>query len=152
MNVDDLIAFSAPKLQASLTGSFFVDYAQRILVEGYTLKSHFKSLLSASAQSNVARHTNIVYFHRQNRTTLSAFEFTFTHTRFRPWGWRIPPACSSCRSPRPWSKPIKQGTTLIFVCNQEGCRGTLRFSRPDDVDMVGENVNGGRWMVKERLI
>lgn len=152
MKVDDLVAFSARKLQVSLTATFFVDYAQRVLLEGYTLHSHFKSLLTASAQSNVARHTNLVYVRRKTHGKLDACEFVFTHPIFRPWGCRIPSSCPSCKSPCSWSKPIKQGQCIIFVCTREDCRGTCRFKKPDDAEMVGSNVNGGRWMIKKCAI
>lgn len=152
MKVDDLVAFSATKLQPSLTSTFFVDYAQRVLVEGYPLQGHFKSILTTSTQSNVACHTNLVYFQRQKRAKLDASEFIFTHSVIRPWGHRVPSICSSCKSPRPWSKPIKQGHTIIFVCTREGCRGTCRFTKPDNVEMLGTTVNGGQWMVKKRSV
>lgn len=152
MKLDELVAFSAPQLQTSLTCGFFLDYAQRVLIEGYTLESDFKSLLVATSQSNFARHTNLVYFRRQDRSKVNALEFTFTHPTLRPWGFRIPTTCSLCQSPRPWSKPIKQGTTIIFVCKLTGCKGMCRFAKPDDMEMLGPPSNGGRWMVKDRLI
>jgi hypothetical protein len=152
MTLDEIVAFSAPQFQASLTCTFFIDYAQRILIEGYNLESEFKSLLAASSQSNVSRHTNLVYLKRQGPSKVDALEFTFTHSIIRPWGHRIPSACPLCKSPRSWSKPIKQGSAIIFVCKQTGCKGTCRFTKPDGVELLGPHVNGGRWMVKERSI
>ena len=149
MKVDELVAFSAPQLQVSLTCGFFMDYAQRILVEGYTLNGNFKALLAATAQSNLARHTNLVYFSCQSQGKLTIIEFIFSHPIFRPWGFRIPPACPRCKSARPWSKPITQSSSIIFVCTREGCKASCRFKKPDDVEVLNANVNGGRWMARK---
>ena len=152
IKVDELVAFCATQLQVSLTCTFFVDYAQRVLLEGFSLESHFKSLLNASSQSNVARHTNIMYIRHHNRSQMQVVKFIFTHPVIRPWGERLPSACSLCKSPRPWSKPVKQGNAIVYVCQRKGCRGVCRFMKPDDVEMLGPRVNSGRWMIVKEFI
>ena len=147
------MAFSALQLQFSLTCPFFLDYAQRVLVEGYSLHTDFKALLTATSQSNFARHTNLMYFQRQaGSLKLEVSEFNFSHPTFRPWGFRIPASCPECKSPRSWGKPIKQGSSIIFVCHRTGCKGICRFGKPEGIQLLDTNVNGGRWMVKKYLV
>jgi hypothetical protein len=45
LNINDFIAFTAAKFHAALTTSFFIDYAQRILIEGFELRSLLDNML-----------------------------------------------------------------------------------------------------------
>jgi len=51
LNLNHLIAFTAPEFQAILTISFFVDFTQRILIEGFDLNPSFRAILNATNQS-----------------------------------------------------------------------------------------------------
>lgn len=148
-NINDLIAFTAPELHASLAVGFFVDYTQCMVMEGFALKTAFKSILATAAQSNFSRHTNIVHVYpEENVSTLSANKYIFSHPKLRPWGERLPIACNSCGLPHSWSDPIRHSSTIIFNCIRHGCPGVCRFPKPEDITFVGHDVNGGRWMVK----
>ena len=76
---------------------FLLDYAQRVLIEGFTLEDSFEAILSSTAHANLARHSTIVRFFPQTLTvplplglttvhhaTIQANEYIFAHERLRP--------------------------------------------------------------------
>jgi len=128
----------------------FLDYAQRTLIEGFELSRNFATILSTTSISCIARHTSIAHF-RLGPNSITIKEYIWSHEDFCPWGHRLPPACPSCHSPRPYGKSIKQETTLIFVCGYSNCRGRLRFDKPDGV-VFGNRDGGGKWLIKEQMM
>ena len=147
MAFNDLVAFTAPQLQASLTSSFFVDFAQRVLVEGFSLEKSFSTMLAATSQSNLARHTNVVHIHATpGNSDLDGQDFIFSHPKLRPWGNRLPPSCPRCKSPRSWSSPVCQDKAIVFLCNRDKCKEKCRFVKPEGYELSKVKVSGGRWM------
>ena len=151
--IDNLVAFTAPEFHADLTVSFFVDYAQHVLVEGFELSTSFKALLIASSQSNLARHTNIIYVHFKDGCFSEAKEYVFSHEKWRPWGHRLPPSCPECYSPESWKDPVKSKSTYIFNCRSDKCKGVCLFDKPEGFEpFVGDSVSGGRWLVRKYIL
>lgn len=151
--IDDLLAFTAPEFHADLTVSFFVDYAQRVLVEGFELSASFKALLTASSQSNLPRHTNIVYVNFEDGHLSEAKEYVFSHEQWRPWGHRLPPSCPICSSPECWKDPVKSKSTYIFNCRSDKCAGVCLFDKQEGFEpLPGDSVAGGRWLVREYIL
>lgn len=149
VSVNDLVAFSAPEFHAGLTVGFFVDYAQRVLIEGFSLRPSFKQILTATSQSALGRHTNIVHVHRDAETSaFLAWAYVFTHVQWRPWGNRLPIACPECQSPQAWAQAGKQGSTYLYACRWKGCKGKCAFRKPEGYELYSQDVNGGRWMQK----
>jgi len=153
LNINNLVAFTAPQLHAVLTAGFFIDYAQRTLVEGFTLEKSFRAILAATSQSNLARHTNVVHvYSNDDCSALRVFQYVFIHPKFRPWGQRLPPSCSICKSPRSWSLRSSKNETVVFKCKKKNCKGFCQFVRPDGYEMGKANVNGGHWMHKSYAV
>lgn len=85
MKIDDLVVFTAPEFQATLTLGLFVDYSQRVLIEGFSLYESLQAILTATAQSNFARHTNMMIIHRDEGLSIfSITHYFFTHAVLRP--------------------------------------------------------------------
>ena len=151
LNINNFIAFTAAEFHAALTNSFFIYYAQCILIEGFELRSSLNNILTATSQSPLGQHTNLVSIHRDAQTSaLEAVELIFTHTTWHPWGSRLPASCPKCSSPQCWSKPDKSGSTYIYSCRRSGCSGTCSFQKPVGFELHSSSVNGGCWM--ERAI
>jgi hypothetical protein len=151
MSINDLMAFTAIEFHAALIAPFFIDFAHRILIEGFDLAPSMKHILTATAQSSVSRHTNIVLMHR-NPSTLSIAStlYVFTHPKWCPWGQRLPPACPTCGSPHSWSGKVKKGSTYSFVCRYISCTGgSCSFDKPEGFELFTDDMNGGRWMKKD---
>ena len=77
--INRTIAFGAPQLHATLLVPFFLDYTQRVLVEGFKPEESFKSILSATAHASIACHSSIVYMELNDNCTVNAGELIFTH-------------------------------------------------------------------------
>lgn len=150
MSFDNIIAFTAVEFHAALTTPFFIDFTNRILVEGFDLASSMKHILTATAQSSVARHTNILLMHRvSGSSSIASTLYVFTHPRWRPWGHRLSPACPVCASPHSWSNEVRTGSTYSFACRYPFCRGSCSFDKPDGFELYTDDVKGGRWMKKD---
>lgn len=151
--VDDTVVFTVPELQSSLTCGLFIDYAQRTLVEGFTLGSSFDAILSATCQSNFPRHTNLVHVERKDGSKpLKILYYIYTHSLIRPWGHHLPASCPSCKSPRSWARPTDHKGSLSFVCKRKNCKHVCRFPKPKGVVLLGKEISGGRWMSVENLV
>ena len=68
LNINNFIMFTAAKFHAALTTSFFIDYVQCILIEGFELFSLLDNILTATSQSPLGRHTNLVSIHHDAQT------------------------------------------------------------------------------------
>jgi hypothetical protein len=151
LSFNDMVSFTAPELHATLTVSFFVDFTQRVLVEGFPLCTSFKAILTATSQSFLARHTNVVYIrHSDDGSKLCIERYTFTHPKWCPWGHQLPLACPGCSSPCPWTDPQTTGSTIPFTCRFDSCTTKCHFQRPDNLRFVGGDMSGGRWMIDEQ--
>jgi len=58
---NNLLAFSATELCPVLIAPFFLNFAQRVLVEGYNLQFSMKSILAGISKFQLVRHTDIVH-------------------------------------------------------------------------------------------
>jgi hypothetical protein len=152
MAVDELVAFTAPEFHAVLTTSFFVDFAYRVLIEGFSLSYSFKPMLAACSQSSLARHTSIVHVHFENGGIAYSKEYVFSHEKWRPWGYRLPASCNGCSSPLSWKDPVKSKSTYIFNCRNVDCREVCSFEKPPHFVPFSSDVAGGRWMVRDYVI
>ena len=151
LNINNFIAFTAAEFYAALTTLFFIDYAQRILIEGFELCSSLDNILRATSQSPLGRHTNLVSIHHDAQTSaLEAVKLIFTHTTWRLWGSHLPASCPKCSSPQCWLKPTKSGSTYVYSCRRSGCSGPCSFQKPAGFELQSSSVNGGCWM--ERAI
>jgi len=146
---DNLIAFTAAEFHPALIAPFFIDFAHRVLLEGFDLAQSMKQMLTATVQSPVARHTNIILLHRDDDNSLASTLYVFTHPTWRPWGQRLPPACPECASPHSWSDAVRKYSTYSFSCRYEKCSGSCSFSKPEGFELYTPEMKGGRWMKKE---
>jgi hypothetical protein len=150
MLFDNVIAFTAVEFHVAFVVPFFVDFTHRILIEGFDLALSVKHMLTAVAQSSVARHTNIIFMHRNPRTSsVTSTLYVFTHPSWRPWGEHLPPACPTCASPHSWANVVKKGSTYSFACRYGSCTASCSFDKPEGFELFTEPVNGGRWMKKD---
>jgi hypothetical protein len=148
MDLDNIVAFTATQFQPVLTTAFFIDYAQRVLIEGFALEKAFDAMLTASSQSNIARHTGVVHIHREDGASLQVWEYKFAHNKFRPWGNNLPGSCPTCGSPQSWGRPVTQKEALVFSCKFKKCKGRCRFVKPEGFERLKGSVNGGSWLCK----
>jgi hypothetical protein len=147
--INDMVTLTAPQLHPSLTSHFFIDYTMRVVIEGFSLKSSFRSLLTASSQSNLSRHVDIVHlYYGQKDSKVFTDSYVFSHPKLRPWGQWLPISCPSCSSLHSWSDPTRNQSTIIFACKRPNCSALCTFRKPEGVELVGKEVNEGRWMVK----
>jgi hypothetical protein len=153
MFIDNLVAFTATEFQYALVTPFLVDFTHRILIEGFNVVPSMKHILTAIAQSSIARHTNVVLMHLNTATSsIASTLYVFTHPKWRPWGQRLPPACSVCASPHSWSDEIRKGSTYSFICRYPKCTGTCSFDRLSGFKLFMPDMSAGRWMKKEYVL
>ena len=117
MSFDNIITFTALEFHAALTTLFFIDFMHRILVEGFDVASSMKHILTAVAQSSLARHTNILLMHCvPGSLSIASTLYVFTNPRWHPWGHCLSPTCPVCASLHTWSNEFKKGPTYSFAC------------------------------------
>ena len=152
-SINHLVGFTAAQLHAALITPFFVEFTQRVLVEGYRLGPSMKYILASTSMSNLPHHTNIIYIQYDvDTSSLTSTIHVFTHPKWRPWGNRLSAACPKCSSPHSWSDVVKQGSTYTYNCRRYGCPGSCSFPKPEGFELSNIEVNGGRWMQKEYMV
>ena len=165
LSLSQMVCFTAKELQSTLLVSFFADYTQRVLVKSYPLEETLHTILSATAHTTIGRHTSIIYLRPKNvkiplpvgapvveHKGLQATEYFFAHEKLRPWGVALPIACSKCFCPRPWSKPVKEKSNIIFFCRYKSCRNQIRFPARQGAQVYGGSLGSGKWMSVKRNI
>lgn len=114
----DTIAFTASGLQSTMTASFFLEYAQSVVLEGFPTRNVLQSLLSSSRA--LTRHSNIVHMvttKKDNQLLLKAYKLIWSHKTIRPNGYNLPFQCAACRSIGSWQcEPASKDGLIAAVC------------------------------------
>lgn len=160
VHAKEVIAFSSAGLIPTLTNTFWLDFASRVLLEGFGLRQALPYMLSATSTSCFVRHTNLVYAQvpRDKSKPVVCAEYIWTHPVLRPFGRRLPANCVECGCMSSFGKPIKltpktAATTYVFVCqgrDTEGkaCLHELSIEPIEGFEPYGQSQNGARWMVR----
>lgn len=159
IHATEAIAFSSAKLIPVLTNTFWLEFANRVLVEGFSLQQALPYMLSASSTSTVVRHTNLIYVRipTGKQQPVVCTDFIWTHPEFRPFGRHLPANCPSCACIASFGRPIrltpKGGSKYVFVCNGrnthgEPCEHELTVQPMEGFQPYGQAQNGARWMSK----
>ena len=142
-----MFTFGATHLQAVLTVPFFMNFAQRVLLEGMQLTEH--NIGTVFDQSMfLARHTPIWFFwHSDLNDNFTLDKYDWMHLTMRPHGHDIGLQCPHCGSlsSRDGSFTNGEGSDIVVVCSKIGCTWLQCFRVPrGDVKVLtlGEN---GRW-------
>ena len=140
-----MFAFSAPQLQAVLTVPFFMNFAQRILIERTDLNdSNVGTILEQSVF--LARHTPIWMFSRALVSVPFKINvYQWTHLTMRPHGKDIGiqcPGCGSLSSRK--GREAADKSSIIIVCKKPECKWSKTFPAPLGVERLklGEK---GQW-------
>ncbi|KZP12665.1 hypothetical protein FIBSPDRAFT_898039 [Athelia psychrophila] len=130
VHAKEVIAFSSAGLIPTLTNTFWLDFASRVLLEGFGLRQALPYMLSATSTSCFVRHTNLVYAQvpRDKSKPVVCAEYIWTHPVLRPFGRRLPANCVECGCMSSFGKPIKltpktAATTYVFVCQGRDTEG-----------------------------
>ena len=113
----DTIAFTASGLQSTMTASFFLEYAQSVVLEGFSTRNVLQSLLSSSRA--LTRHSNIVHIattKKDNQFSMKAYRLVWSHKTIRPNGYSLLAQCSVCKSIGSWQ------------CEAAGKDGSIRVA------------------------
>lgn len=160
VNATEAIAFCSPGLIPTLTNGFWLDFANRVLIENFRLKDALPQLLAATSTAAFVRHTNLLYVRipRSKDQPVMSWEYVWSHPDFRPFGRRLPANCVKCGCLNSFGSPIKltprTGTTYIFSCSGKDtsgqpCRAELTAEPMDGFEPFGQSQNRARWMVKK---
>ncbi|KZP05417.1 hypothetical protein FIBSPDRAFT_967284 [Athelia psychrophila] len=153
VHANEAIAFSSPGLIPTLTNVFWLDFAIRVLIEGYSLDKALPYMLTATSTSSFVRHTNLLYVRistSQPKAALSS-EFVWTHPELRPFGRRLPANCAECGCIDTFGSPIKltpkAGSKYVFICkgyDTEGnrCLHELAVEPMEGFETYGKSQNG----------
>lgn len=158
-----MIAFTADAFHASLATPFFVDMTQKVLVEGFDLSDAFLHILASTSSSQMARHTNVFYMQNGgSKRPCTIQQFVWSHENERPFGRRLPSACSSCFCPRSWDKPVKvssvgKPTVYKFRCRYtdkagKRCEKVVEARPMEGFEPTGAKSGHSRWMVRKTVL
>lgn len=157
IHATEAIAFSSPKLVPSLTNPFWLEFSQRVLVEGFPLQQALTHMLATTSTSPFVRHTNLLYARIPQLTTepVVCYDYVWTHPEFRPFGHRLPVNCPGCGCIDTFGPPRKQtpasGTKYTFQCRGHKidaslCQHQIVVVPMDGFEAFGHAQNGARWM------
>lgn len=159
VNADEALAFSSPGLIPALINGFYLDFANRVLVENFRLKDAIPQLLAATSTAAFVRHTNLLYVRipRSKDKLVISSEYIWSHPDLRPFGRRLPANCAKCGCMDSFGRPIKltpgTGTKYIFSCSGQDisgqqCTCELVAEPMEGFEPFGQSHNRARWMVK----
>ena len=125
-----MFAFGAVHLQAVLTAPFFMNFAQRVLLEGMYLTDN--TIASVFDQSLfLARHTPIWMFWREKlHDKFTIYKYDWTHHNMRPHGHDIGLQCPGCGSLSSREGKSLQNQVILIVCKKADCDWSKAFTPP----------------------
>ncbi|KAG1769687.1 hypothetical protein EV702DRAFT_1202716 [Suillus placidus] len=119
-----IIAFTAKHFHPFTACHFLTTYAQLVLIEGFTLREAFPSILD---QSGLGMHTEVVLMTMSVGSSWGSdpecTRYSYAHATARPWGCPLPMQCAQCGCPTKW-KRIKADVSEMsatFRCSFRGC-------------------------------
>ncbi|KAG1797360.1 uncharacterized protein HD556DRAFT_1440919 [Suillus plorans] len=132
-----IVAFTAKHFHLSMTYHFMTTFAQLVLIEGFTLREAFPSILD---QSGLGMHTELILMtmstvpSRDSASDPECTRYSYAHTKARPWGCTLPMQCAQCGCPTVW-KRIEANVSQMsatFQCSFKDCgkKGNGRRSLP----------------------
>ncbi|KAG1903369.1 uncharacterized protein F5891DRAFT_1185510 [Suillus fuscotomentosus] len=118
-----IVAFTAKHFHPSITCHFLTTFAQLVLIERFTLREAFPSILE---QSGLGMHTEVILMTMpmipSSDNNPECTRFSFAHAKARPWGCTLPMQCAQCGCPTVW-KRIKANASEMsatFQCSFKG--------------------------------
>ncbi|KAI1782229.1 hypothetical protein LXA43DRAFT_1069112 [Ganoderma leucocontextum] len=141
-----MFAFAATHLQAVLTVPFFLNFTQRVFLEGTDLKDdNVGTVLEQSLF--LARHTPIWVFSRA--TLKNAFDvhvYEWTHLTMHPHGEDIGLQCPGCGSLSSRDGKLCKGELIVVSCTTRGCTWSQTFAPPPQGEVKRLTLGKkGRW-------
>lgn len=143
--------------------TFFIDYADHVLVEGDNMESFLKYKLMAARK--LGFHTQIVYIQHTHESSMegcvhnvySAHDYLFSEPKIHPWGQLLPINCPKCCCIHPWAKPSHPSNgDLVFRCRVNGvastCTYMVRIAQPTGLEIVTKDVGKGMWYKRKLAI
>jgi hypothetical protein len=132
--MDHMFAFTARSLIPALLSSFFLDLAQKVVVESFPIDGSF---VTTFLQPSIvlARHTSVVHL---KKGIDKGSKYVWAHRDMQPWGTPLPAQCPNCKTFRPWG-PRKSGKDKVatFRCqgkyNKSDCNYLFVASIPSNV-------------------
>jgi hypothetical protein len=132
-----------------LTTGFFIEYAQSVVLDGFSTRAVIQSLLSSSRA--LTRHSNIIHVqtlaaNEEARTI--ARKYVWTHKSIRPNGTSLPLQCGTCKSIGSWKCSLGNVTGDIQVsCNGQinGQACTNVWIAPKMLGTKIDNSKTGIW-------
>ena len=147
-----MFTFAATHLQAVLTVPFFMNFVQRVYLDGGDLKPHNMGTLFDNSLF-LARHSPIWFFSRaclDHKLTLEVYDWT--HLTMRPYGEDIGLQCPGCGSLSSRKGTLMKDDIILVTCDKADCPWSKAFYPPmTGVKKLtlGEN---GRWRRREVTI
>jgi len=143
---------TAPEFQAILTISFFVDFTQRILIEGFDLILHSEQYQCDKSVTSWSSHKRRHITQVQDKTCMKTHSRGLSlHTHsFRPWGLRLPISCEKCGCTPTLGGRDEPEFHLCLYCRGKQCSGEFRRTRASWIDR--NETKGGHWMEKQITI
>ncbi|KAI1782347.1 hypothetical protein LXA43DRAFT_1104222 [Ganoderma leucocontextum] len=114
-----MFCFGATHLQAVLTVPFFMNFAQRVLLEGMELKT-----------DNIG-NTPIWFFSRATlKNDFNIDVYDWTHLTMRPHGEDIGLQCPGCGSLSSRKGTLTNDNVIVVACEKAGCVWSKTFAPP----------------------
>ncbi|KAG1832272.1 hypothetical protein F4604DRAFT_1946217 [Suillus subluteus] len=101
------IAFTASRFQLLVASSFFLAFAELVLVEQLCVRVTFPELLALSGRLGL--HTKVILMTPDTASPhhqLECTTFARAHTQTQPWGVDVPAQCPQCGSTKSWSEKV----------------------------------------------
>jgi len=123
-----LFGFTAECLIPALLCSFFLDLAQKLVVESVVIDDQFVSSFLQPSYI-LARHSSVVHIRRNPQGATISSKYVWGHREMQPWGQPLPAQCPECKSFRSWSKRKTRSdkSTAEFRCEAKRTQGHCNY-------------------------
>ncbi|KAI0353429.1 hypothetical protein OH77DRAFT_1591419 [Trametes cingulata] len=146
LHITRLLAFQAQAFQAAFATSFFVGYALRFLVEGFSFND--TQIGNVLAQSHdLGRHSCVIMMTpRHDPPGVTVAEYYWTSPTIRPHGENIPPQCPDCYALSSFNITCdSRNRTTTIRCQEPGC-SYVRVYEPPKKDIKELPTVEGTWV------
>jgi hypothetical protein len=121
-----LFGFSAECLIPTLLCSFFLDLAQKLVVESLSIDDQFMSTFLQPSYV-LARHSSVIHIKRDDKGAIRSSKYVWAHRDMQPWGQPLPAQCPQCKSFRSWGKRKNTQSTAEFRCEAKRKQGDCNY-------------------------
>ena len=148
-----MFAFTADTVQPAFVAPLFNMFVLRHYYERADVGNGKALAEMAGASTILARHTNIVMLHREDKVSkrLKVLECIWVHSTSRPGGQEIPIQCPGCGALMSYNIVQKSKSKSEGKCQRSSCGHEMDFVLEEGFNTVKAG-EGGTWCIRENSL